>query len=47
VKSVQHGGEGEADNTTMISVRDVPPSAFSLPAGYEKTPLSKIWNDDR
>ena len=43
VRSVQHGGEDEADNTTVISARDVPASAFSLPAGYEEAPLSEIW----
>ena len=43
VKSVEHGDEGEGVNTTVISERDVPRSAFSLPSGYKKVPVSKIW----
>jgi len=43
VKSVEHGDEGEGVNTVVISGRDVPPSAFSLPDGYKKAPLSEIW----
>jgi hypothetical protein len=43
VKSVEHGDEGEGVNTTVISGRDVPASAFSLPDGYKKVPLLEIW----
>ena len=37
------GDEGEGVNTTVISGRAIPPSAFSLPSGYKKVPVSKIW----
>jgi hypothetical protein len=43
VKSVEHGGEGEASSTTVISPQDVPDSAFDIPDGYEEVPLSTIW----
>ena len=43
VKSIEHGGEGEAGSTSIISPRDVPASAFEVPSDFETVPLSTIW----
>ena len=45
VKSIEHGGEGEESSTSVISPRDIPASAFEIPADYEKAPLSAIWGE--
>ena len=45
VKSIEHGGAGEASYTSVISPRDVPASAFKIPTDYKKVPLSAIWGE--
>ena len=43
VKYVQHQKNEAAADISVLSARDIPSSAFDLPAGYEKVPLLKLF----